>query len=115
MSELAVNERFFDQYSVAHAAVGAGFGLVGVGAPLALGAHVGFEAIENELKRRRPDMWPDARMDGWQNQSGDMVSFIVGYSFARTLPIAWRLGAAGALGALALVLWRAGMKNKRTA
>jgi len=113
VTEEAVNRRFFDQYSVAHAAVGAGFGVLEVGAPLAIGSQVAFEAVENELKRREPDIWPDPRMDGWENQSGDIVSFVVGYTFARLLPKSSRLKATAVLGGAALALWIYGMKQKQ--
>jgi hypothetical protein len=75
----------FDRYSVTHAAVGAVFALSGVRPGWALASHIGFEAIEDPLKRATSSVWPDARPDGLANHAGDVASFAVGYSAARAL------------------------------
>ena len=73
----------FDRFSVVHAAVGALFELSAVPAPLAIGSHIAFEAVENKIKPSFRHVWPDVRPDGWQNHVGDLASFVVGYYGAR--------------------------------
>jgi len=68
-----------------HAAVGSLFELSAVPAPLAIGLQVAFEAVENHIKPPTALAWPDARPDGWQNQVGDVASFIAGYYGARAI------------------------------
>ena len=80
---LPPNERFFDRFSVVHAAWGAVFQLSGVPAPLAIGAQVGFEIVENGIKRAYAPMFPDDAPDAIQNQIGDVASFTAGYYLTR--------------------------------
>lgn len=77
------NASFFDRFSLVHAAWGAVFELSGIPAPLAIGAQVGFEIVENGLKRAYSPIFPDDTPDGWQNQVGDTVSFAAGYYLSR--------------------------------
>ncbi len=79
------NRQFLDRYSIAHAAVGAMFEVSRVSAPLAIGSHVGFELVEDDIKRGARDIWPDSRPDSWENHLGDVGSFTAGYYGARAL------------------------------
>lgn len=72
-------DHFFDRFSVVHAAVGALFDLSNISAPLAVGSHIAFEAVENGIKPHFTHVWPDVRPDGWQNHLGDVASFVAGY------------------------------------
>ena len=103
---LRPNESFFDRFSLAHAATGAVFQLSGFSAPIALGAQVGFELVENDLKLAFSPMFPDDSPDGWQNHVGDVISFMGGYYLAqatRNDPVG-RVGLV-ALGAIAAAVW----------
>lgn len=79
------NSQIFDRYSFVHASVGSLFALGQFGAPVAIGSHVLFEMLENEIKLRSKQIWPDSRADGIQNHLGDIASFIVGYYGGRAL------------------------------
>lgn len=92
-------DHFFDQYSVAHAAVGVLFAISHVPPSWALGSHLAFELSENTIKRSFGELWPDARPDAWQNHTGDVASFAAGYYAAR----AWRDTPAGRVALAALV------------
>ena len=100
------NERLFDRFSFVHAAWGAAFELSGIPAPLALGAQIAFEAVENPLKRAYAPLFPDDAPDAWQNQIGDIASFAVGFYLSRLFK-----GAPGgraavvALGAVSGAIW----------
>jgi hypothetical protein len=76
---------FFDRFSIVHAAWGAVAELSNIPAPIAIGAQVAFELVENDIKRALSNLWPDARPDAWQNSVGDVATFIAGYYGARTL------------------------------
>lgn len=103
---LPANESFFDRFSLVHAAWGAVFQLSGVPAPLALGAQIGFELVENGLKQAYSPVFPDDAPDGWQNHVGDVAAFAGGYylsQLAKDKP-GGRL-ALVALGAIAGAVW----------
>ena len=103
---LRPNESFFDRFSVPHAAAGAVMQLSGFSAPIALGAQVGFELVENDLKLAFSPMFPDDSPDGWQNHVGDVIAFMGGYYLAQATrnDSVGRVGLA-ALGAVAAVIW----------
>lgn len=77
--------RPFDRYSLAHAAVGMVFELSGIPPAWAIGSHVVFEAVEDQLKVYTKDIWPDASPDGWPNHVADVGAFTAGYYAARSL------------------------------
>ena len=100
------NESFFDRFSVPHAAGGALFQLSGFSAPVAFAAQVGFELVENDLKRTFNPLFPDDSPDAWQNHVGDVVAWMGGYYFAQAV----RNDAVGraaliGLGAVAAAIW----------
>lgn len=100
------NHQFFDRYSLVHMAMGATFEASRVPAPLAIGSHVVFEALENPIKETVASIWPDARPDAIENQVGDVASFTVGYYVARWLKGSeqGKLAVAGFVG-IAAALW----------
>ena len=79
------NTRFVDRFSLVHATWGAVAELSGVPAPVGFAAAVGFELVENRLKRAYSGFFPDDAPDGWQNQVGDVAAFGAGYYLARAL------------------------------
>lgn len=92
-----VNHRFFDRFSLVHAAVGAVAELSAIPAPVAIGASVLFEVAENPIKRNVSHIWPDNRPDGFENQLGDVASVAAGYYLARAVKTS-------PVGAMAIVL-----------
>lgn len=79
------NTKVFDSYSIVHAAIGSLFALGDFRPIVAIGSHVAFEALEDELKRQTKSVWPDSRSDGIANHLGDIASFSAGYFGARKL------------------------------
>lgn len=79
------NERYFDRFSIAHAATGAVLELASIPAPIALGGQVVFEVFENDIKRAYGRFFPQDQLDAWQNSVGDILSFAVGYYGARAI------------------------------
>ena len=111
---LRPNESYFDRFSVAHAAAGAVFELMGISAPIALGAQVAFELVENDLKLAFSPVFPDDSPDAWQNHVGDVISFMGGYYFADAVkrdPVG-RV-ALLALGAAAGAIWISNLNEGR--
>ena len=100
-----LNRRLFDAFSIVHAAAGAVFELSSIPAPIAFGASVAFELVENDIKKRVSHIWPDDRPDGIQNQVGDVASFVVGYYLARAV----KSSPAGAMAIVALAAVAAGI------
>lgn len=88
----------FDKFSVVHAAIGAVAELSRIPAPVAIGAQIAFELVENPIKQRVAHIWPDASPDGWENQVGDVLSFTAGFYGARLVKAA----PAGAFAVVAL-------------
>ncbi len=72
-----------DRYSVAHAAAGVVYGAVGLPWWWALGAGVFWELVENPLKDRFPEVFPDSCHDTLGNAAGDLLAVMVGYGLGR--------------------------------
>lgn len=98
---------YFDRFSLAHFAVGALFQTARVPAPLAIGSHVVFEAVENPLKELSEPIWPEAEPDSMENHVGDLVSFSAGYYATRALSYHGDAGrvVTAAVGAAAAAMW----------
>jgi hypothetical protein len=79
------NTLFFDRFSLAHVAAGAVAELAAIPAPLAIGASVAFEGVENDLKKHYGRFFPADQLDAWQNSVGDVLSFALGYYGARAI------------------------------
>jgi hypothetical protein len=73
-----------DRWSGAHASMGVLYGSV-TKMPwwLALGLAVGWEIVENPLKDRYPDFFPDAKHDSLPNAVADAAAVMVGYWVGR--------------------------------
>ena len=102
---LTPNHLWFDRFSIVHAAVGALAELSRIPAPVAIGAQVAFEVVENDVKRRVSHIWPDPRPDGIENQVGDVASFTAGFYAARAM----RGSPAGGLALVLLAALAAGI------
>ncbi len=79
------NHAFVDRYSVPHAALGIVFQASRISPALAIGSHVAFEAVEDDIKHALRHVWPDARPDGMENHVGDVACFTVGYAAGAAL------------------------------
>ena len=79
------NHILVDRFSIVHAAVGALAELSRIPAPVAIGAQVAFELVEDDVKRRVSHVWPDPRPDGIENHVGDVLSFTAGFYAARAV------------------------------
>lgn len=84
-----------DRYTVGHAMLGYLLGLWGAPWWIALGVSVGFEAIENPLKRRVPGLFPEGSQDTLADSSADVAAWMAGYGLAKVLyrdkvPAIWR-------------------------
>ena len=77
------SHNYFDRFSIVHAAIGMLFALSNVPAPIAIGAQVAFELVENDLKKVTKGAWPDWKPDGAENHIGDVLTFTAGYYAAR--------------------------------
>lgn len=81
----------FDRYTLAHVGIGAGYGVLGAPWWLALLLTLGWEAIEDPLKRIRPSWFyvdPETgqpRFDTMRNRLGDVAGVMAGWSAVRIL------------------------------
>jgi len=76
---------FFDRYSVGHAALGMVFEASRVPASIAVGSHVLFELVEDDIKKAIEPLFPDTRPESLENHTGDVVAFTAGYYATRWL------------------------------
>jgi hypothetical protein len=74
-----VNKAAVDQWTLGHAAVGAGLALLRVPAPVAVGFAIFFELIEDQLKERMPRIFPNASKDTKANALVDALASAAGY------------------------------------
>jgi hypothetical protein len=106
--------RAFDEFTVVHAGLGAAMGASGVPPWLAIGSHVLYEALEDDVwKPMVEEYWPDAGPDSLRNHLGDLAGFTAGYYGARR----YRTSAAGqvaiaSLVGLAAALWIYDVQNR---
>ena len=78
-----VNYPAFDRWSVVHAAFGVLVGTAGTSFGTALAITIGYEIIENSLKRKVPKAFPAGSSDTAANHIGDSVSFMSGWLVGR--------------------------------
>lgn len=73
-----------DRWTSGHAAMGVLYGSV-TKMPwwLVLGLAIGWEVIENPLKDRYPDFFPDAKHDSIPNAIGDTAAVMFGFLVGR--------------------------------
>ena len=85
-----LNYAFVDPYSLAHAAVGALLGLLGLRLGALLAIAIGWELAEHVLKNLVPAAFPHPTQDTLANSTGDVLSALVGWAIARGEPRATR-------------------------
>jgi len=68
-----------DSFTLNHAFVGAVLGGMGASAMGALGIALFWEAVENPLKRRVPDVFPNPYPDTRANSFFDMAAWMIGW------------------------------------
>jgi hypothetical protein len=78
-----INYAFVDPYSLAHAAVGALLGLVGLRLGAVLTIAIGWELAEHVLKNVVPAAFPHPTQDTLANSMGDILSALLGWAIAR--------------------------------
>jgi hypothetical protein len=78
-----INHAFVDPYSLAHAAVGAILGLLGLRLEALLAIAVGWELAEHVLKNMIPAIFPHPTQDTLANSIGDVLSALLGWAIAR--------------------------------
>lgn len=76
---------FFDRYSVGHAALGMVFEASRIPPTIAIGSHVVFELVEDDVKTLVRPLFPDTRPESLENHTGDVVAFTAGYYATRWL------------------------------
>jgi len=78
-----INYAFVDPYSLAHAAVGAILGLLGLRLGGLLAIAIGWEVAEHVLKNLIPAAFPHPTQDTLANSIGDVLSALLGWAVAR--------------------------------
>lgn len=77
---------YVDRYTVGHGMIGFLLGLARLPWWAALGAAVGWELIENPIKRAMPEWFPVGISDTAENAALDVAAWMAGYGAARLLP-----------------------------
>lgn len=80
---MAINDELFDRFSLAHGAVGFGYGRVGIPWWGAVALVVGWEIVERPLKAEMPGLFPHASQDSVANMAGDVIAVMVGWTLGR--------------------------------
>lgn len=78
-----INYAFVDPYSLAHAAVGALLGLLGLRLGGLLAIAIGWELAEHVLKNLIPAVFPHPTQDTLANSTGDVLSALLGWAISR--------------------------------
>jgi hypothetical protein len=81
-----INHDFFDRWTLVHLGAGWGFGLVRMPWWAALGAAIGWELVENPLKRHVFRFMVGSTQDTLANSIMDVVVLMAGWGAARMLP-----------------------------
>ena len=74
------NQAPLDRYTLVHAGVGYGVGRLGINWRLAVYLAVMFELVEDELKKARPEFFPEPTPDSTINKITDIGAFMAGYA-----------------------------------
>jgi hypothetical protein len=72
-----------DRWTTGHASVGVLYGVTKMPWWAALGLAIAWEVVENPLKDRYPDFFPDSRHDSYPNAAVDTAAVMVGYFLGR--------------------------------
>jgi len=82
---MAVNQSMFDRFSLVHFGAGMLKRHFGVTAGEALALAVAWEMVEDGLKDRFPQAFPNASHDSMRNSVGDVLSSMAGYYAVKSL------------------------------
>ena len=80
-----VNYDSVDRFTLAHAAIGAGYALLGLGLASVLVLAVAWELVENPLKATLPRLFPHATADTLRNAVGDVLATLVAWGVVRAV------------------------------
>jgi hypothetical protein len=80
-----VNHPPVDRFTLAHAAIGAAYALLGLGLLPVVALALAWELVENPLKAWLPKLFPHATADTLPNSIGDTAAVLLGWTLARTL------------------------------
>lgn len=75
-----------DRFTAAHAALGFSLGLWGAPWWVALLSTLGFELVEDGLKRIAPGVFPVGDPDTWSNSILDSAAWMAGWGIGRAIP-----------------------------
>jgi hypothetical protein len=81
-----INHGPFDRWTLGHLGAGWGFGLFRAPWWVALGAAIGWEIIENPLKRHVFRSMVGSTQDTTVNSIVDMIVFMAGWGMVKALP-----------------------------
>lgn len=80
-----INGDMLDRFTLAHAAVGAVYGLAGLGGAPVVALALGWELLERPLKDAAPQLFPHATQDTAANAIADAAAVIVGWWVVRRM------------------------------
>lgn len=80
-----VNHGLVDRSTLVHAAIGAGYGLLGLGSTSVLLLALAWELVENPLKASLPGLFPHATADTLRNALGDLCATLLLFGLVRVL------------------------------
>jgi len=81
---------YVDRFTVGHGMIGFLSGLARLPWWASLGLAIGWEIVENPIKRAAPQLFPVGISDTLENAALDVVAWMAGYGVARMLPPARR-------------------------
>lgn len=82
-AEGEIDHHTIDRYTLAHAAVGVAMGLIRAPWWVTVAAAVGWELVENPLKRAYPDAFAQKTVDTPDNAITDIAAWILGWAIMR--------------------------------
>lgn len=88
-----INGAPIDRFTLAHVAVGAVYGMVGLKFPTVAFMAIGWELIERPLKRSAPGVFPNATQDTAPNAILDAGATMAGWYIGRAIQrgrVSWR-------------------------
>ena len=87
-----INYALFDRFTFAHAAWGAVMERLGAKATTAVGFAIGWELLEDALKKTvphafpyKPNLFPFEAKDSFDNRVGDIIGVMAGWALSRAL------------------------------
>ena len=80
-----INTAPLDRFTAAHAAMGIAAAAMGVPLPAVLVIAVGWEVLEQPLKRKFPGRFPNPNPDSTKNAVWDINATVIGYAAGETM------------------------------